>query len=415
MATNVFVSDLVEKETSAPKPLEESDFQTPASGFPAPKKRAKVSAFKQRRQAAAAAAAASASASPSTAATRNNAPTSEKEFYAAEKQKIDKENRQRLADMTPAEIEAARRELMEGLDPSLIERLFKRANIDDSESSSPFNINTDSQSTPPPEIKVEDTSTPPPAPKATLPTETWTDERTVKQPLSKGPNPQPIDEDRAPTRLPEDLTPITDFPRSTTHFPSQKDPDLDPSDPNFLESLHKKYFPNLPADPTKLAWMAPLPTENSVADKESPYHPDKESLSTGALRFDFKGRLIPPRLSRKIPVSKGLHHHGLAPEAAGYTIEELSILARSAVPAQRCIAFQVLGRILFRLGNGEWGEDENDPIAMGIWGSVKQGRVLDSLTEEATKEHGHRSSQAYALEALWLYEKGGWKAKFSGR
>ncbi|PKS07119.1 hypothetical protein jhhlp_005719 [Lomentospora prolificans] len=411
MSSPLLVSDLVENEAAAPKPLEDSDFQSPASGFPAPKKRAKASAFKQRREAAAAKAKAG---SPQPAAA-NNTPTSEKEFYVSEKRKIDQENKQRIADMSPAELEAARKELMEGLDPTLIERLFKRANLDEGSSSSAFDLNPGQPSDPPPEIKIEDTAKPTPEPVPMPSVKTEPVQSATKQPISKGPNTRPLDEDRPPSELPEDLRPITDFPKSTTHFPSQKDPDLDPSDPDFLESLHKKYFPNLPADPTKLAWMAPLPTENSVADRESPYHPDKESLSTSALRFDFKGRLIPPRLSRKIPVSKGLHHHGLAPEAAGYTIEELCILARSAVPAQRCIAFQVLGRILFRLGNGEWGDDENDPIAMGIWGNIKQGRALDSLSEEAAKEHGHRSSQAYAIEALWLFEKGGWKAKFSGR
>ncbi|KAG7150343.1 RNA polymerase II-associated protein rba50 like [Verticillium longisporum] len=74
--------------------------------------------------------------------------------------------------------------------------------------------------------------------------------------------------------------------------------------------------------------------------------------------------MLPPRLSRQIPVSKGLHHHGQAPEAAGYTIEELSILARSAVAAQRCIAFQTIGRIFYRLGKGEWGNSDEDTEKM---------------------------------------------------
>jgi hypothetical protein len=232
--------------------------------------------------------------------------------------------------------------------------------------------------------------------------------------MSKGPDPCPIDEDRAPDQIPENLFPITEQPEGATHFPKAEYDELDPTDPDFLQTLHTKYFPDLPADPAKLAWMAPIPSEDSAADRDSPYHPGQASLPASALRFDFKGQLVPPRLSRNIPVTAGLHHHGLAPEAAGYTVEELSILARSAVPAQRCIAFQTLGRILYRLGRGEWGAGFRDPITIGVWTSVKQGRVLDTLTDAAGQEDGHRSSQAFALEALWLFEKGGWKEKLPG-
>jgi hypothetical protein len=222
------------------------------------------------------------------------------------------------------------------------------------------------------------------------------------------------DEDKPPQQLPPDLFPITDLPKST-HFPVAPNlPDLDPSDPNFLATLHEKYFPNLPADPSKLAWMAPVPTEDSTADKDSSYYPHPE-IAVSALRFDFRGRFLSPRVSRSIPSSKGLHHHGEAPEAAGYTIAELARLARSAVPAQRCMAYQSLGRVLYRLGKGEWGKTDDDPIAMGIWTAVKKGRVLESLMEAAGGDGGHRGSRVYATEALWLFERGGWKEKFKGR
>lgn len=406
MASNLLVGDLVEKDVGSPKPLSEGDFQTPATGFPAPKKR--QSAFKQRK-----AAAAAGKPSPSPGASRTapqtskgDTPGAEKDFHAMEKQRINKENRERIQSMSPQEIEEARAELLNGLSPSMVERLFKRANIDEQDTTKlPFDAPSESK-LPPPEIKVED-ATPAPPPRQTP-------EKPPKPAPPKEDKAKPIDENRAPEKPPEDLFDISSAPKST-HFPAPEDPELDPSDPNFLESLHKKYFPNLPADPSKLAWMAPLPTEGSDADKESPYSPEHATLPTTALRFDFKGRLLPPRLSRTIPSSVGLHHHGLAPEAAGYTVEELCILARSAVPAQRCIAFQTLGRILFRLGKGEWGTGIEDPVAMGIWNSAKEGRALDSLAEAAAKEGGHKSSQVFATEALWLFEKGGWKEKLRGR
>lgn len=404
MASSLLVNDLVEKDIEAPKPLANEDFQSPATGFPAPKKR--VSAFKQRKAAAAAGGSNTAS-NPAPKKSSDNGAGGGDNFYASEKQRIDKENRERIQAMSAEEIEEARKELMTGLSPEMVERLFKRANIDEQDPTKFPSEAPQKKHPPPPTIEVEDEETAAPTPPpAAAPTPT--------QSAPKKPSPPPIDEDRPPTNPPADLFPISDAPKST-HFPAPKDPDLDPADPDFLENLHKKYFPNLPADPSKLAWMAPLPTEGSAADKESPYSPHQASLATSALRFDFTGRLLPPRLSREIPVSKGLHHHGQAPEAAGYTVEELCILARSAVPAQRCIAFQTLGRVLFRLGKGEWGASIEDPIAMGIWGAVKEGRALDSLAEEAGREGGHRSSQAFAIEALWLFEKGGWKEKTRGR
>jgi RNA polymerase II-associated protein 1 len=110
-------------------------------------------------------------------------------------------------------------------------------------------------------------------------------------------------------------------------------------------------------------------------------------------------------------VTKGLHHHGDAPEAAGYTIPELARLARSAFPAQRCVAFQTLGRILYRLGKGEWGAEGSD-MATGLWRCVAEGRVLEGLQEAAERER-HLSAKSYAIEAVWNWQQGGgqlWKA-----
>jgi hypothetical protein len=118
-------------------------------------------------------------------------------------------------------------------------------------------------------------------------------------------------------------------------------------------------------------------------------------------------------VSRTIPVTEGLHHHGQAPEAAGYTVPELALLARSAVAAQRCVAYQTLGRILFRLGKGEWGV-EDDELVMGLWRCVEEGKVVEVMTGEAKREGGNLSAKAYAVEALWNWQKGGgrrWKAK----
>lgn len=314
---------------------------------------------------------------------------------------------------------------MSRLDPSIVQMLLKRANIDEPTAPSPFDepsgIDTSTTQPPRPEdapaIVVDDTTAP--APKENKP------KKTVHFDEDAPPPEPPADlfdpSSKPPPTQPSSAAAADTFPANTTHFPHPKPlPDLDPADPDFLETLHSKYFPNLPADPTKLAWMAPIPTPGSVADQESPYYPGQSSLSIASLRFDFKGRLLPPSRSRAIPVTKGLHHHGQAPEAAGYTVGELGILARSAVPAQRCVAFQTLGRILFRLGQGEWGGggggDASD-LAKGLWRTVQEAKVMESLLEaaEVPEGQGHRGSRSYAVEALWLFEKGGWKEKFQGR
>jgi hypothetical protein len=57
-----------------------------------------------------------------------------------------------------------------------------------------------------------------------------------------------------------------------------------------------------------------------------------------------------------------------------------------------------------------------DDLGFALWRCFKEGRVLESLEEEAGQPEGrgHLSCKAYATEALWLFEKGGWKEKWRG-
>lgn len=339
-----------------------------------------------------------------------------------------------LDSMSPEQIAEAQRELYAGLDPNFIQMLLRRANLDELAGPSPLDAApTETAPSPakPPQATVED------VPEASSEAEASTTHETRG---AKSKKTVTFDEDAPPPVPPPDLFPAAKPPRSrpdnnnntnnhppdlphNTHFPrAPAVPDLDPSDPNFLETMHQKFFPTLPADPSKLAWMAPLPTPHSAADRESPYYPGQDSLAVSALRFDFRGALLGPRASRAVPVTKGLHHHGEAPEAAGYTVPELALLARSAVPAQRCLAYQTLGRILYRLGRGDWGagvggrSGEGDDLAFALWRCFREGRVLESLEAEAglPEGKGHLSCKAYATEALWLFEKGGWREKWRG-
>ncbi|KAK8034503.1 transcription factor [Apiospora rasikravindrae] len=434
---SLMIFDIKEKDTSSPQAPSFPQPKSSATGFPEHKKRTRISAFKQKRQGPSADDVKPPTPTPSS----NSKPSPTVEEHSAapaprrdggagpvqqssqedEKSSIDRENSQRLASMSPDEIEAARQELFNGMDSSLLQRLLKRANLDEQNGPSPF-MDDDLAEQPTTRADGTELSSPP-----IIATNTQDKDKSALKTEGEPKTPKKKVTFETPTVEDDNEDDTAQPPSSTAQqaqaAPSAEVPDLDPSDPNFLEALHTKYFPNLPADPSKLAWMAPIPTTNSPADFDSPYHPRQSSLPISQLRFDFRGTLLPPRISRAVPVSKGLHHHGEAPEAAGYTVGELARLTRSAVPGQRCIAYQTLGRILFRLGRGEFGSDD---VADGVWATVQENRVMESIREEANVDpadfavgkmvgdgrgRGHRSAYAFAVEAMWLFEKGGWKEK----
>lgn len=317
---------------------------------------------------------------------------------------IDQENKERLAQMSDEEIGEARKELMEGLSSSLIERLLKKANLDEGRN----------------DIRGE---MPTSQDKASLPSRSSPKKVTFEEPeIEQDPIPavgsaRPLssDPDAPPLHPPPDLQPAsqTPLPPRNVHFPQPpKPPDLDPSDPNFLSALHSNYFPSLPSDPSTMAWMTPVDPES---EKESVYSATQESFTPSSLRFDFRGRLLPPRLSAQIPQTKGLHHHAHAPSSAGYTVPELAHLARSAYPAQRCIAYQTLGRLLYRLGRGDFGREGED-LCEGLWGLMDQGRVVEGMVAAAAQGEGggNRTVWVTATEACWLWRKGGGR-KWKGR
>ncbi|KAH6638657.1 RPAP1-like protein [Truncatella angustata] len=428
MDSPLLVSDVKEKKANSPQAPTFPQISSSSSGFPQHKKRTRISAFKQQQQQQQREPTSNHEAAqrgpPS--GTQPRAPT------LSEKQKIDRENKEKIASMSSTEIEEAQSELFGGLDPKTLEMLLRRANLDEKNGPSPFDQDTE---TSPPAAQAQDTSDP--APETSQPPKSSSAPRKVHfEDVPDEDDPVPIPApaptarefstqaephadagDAEPPSVPSDHVHTEECASSGTHthWPhAPSAPELDPADPNFLASLHDKYFPHLPADPSKLAWMAPIPTANSPADLDSPYHPTQSSIPVSQLRFDFRGALLPPRIARAVPTTRGLHHHGEAPEAAGYTIKELARLARSAVAGQRCIAYQTLGRILYRLGHGNYGS-RGDALADGVWNSVVEGNVMQSLYEEAGVDpdappagRGHRSAHAFAVEAIWLFEKGGW-------
>ena len=413
-----FVADVLERKAGAPKPPSAPTLKS-RSGFPEHRKRNVGSIFKQQSSAVqsqdssnavpvASQQLSSGNADPSTEPSRSGESISWEE---EEKRRIDTENRQKLAQMSPEEIEEERQELMNSLSPALVQRLLQRSNIDSGSTETNFASKPDLQSRTEKPKRPEKKSV---SFAEDVPADDHNMAETVHQ---DGGDLEDGDRD---ARVAETL------PHETVHFPRpQQPPDLDPTSETFLEDLHQKYFPSLPSDPDKLEWMQP-----STSASKNSYDPNASAVSPKNLRFSFKGELIPPRTASEIPVTAGLHHHGDAPYAAGYTITELVHLARSSFAAQRCIAFQTLGRMLYRLGKGEFGdsgepgagtvgaEDSFGELARGLWREVEKEKVIETLVTESEGKGidggRHVSARAYATEAVWLWRKSGgrrWKAE----
>lgn len=351
----------------------------------------------------------------------------------SEAQKIHKENMKKLSEMTDEEISQERQELLQGLDPKLVQSLLQRTEarahkdhnhldadhaegyggwigggtkgqvlppLDDEEVNSALGVKSVSFS--------EDVE----AKQYSLDHFTDTEER------SDG---ESEDDDVAPAGY--QIAPEEPADQGV-HFMRPKqatsDPDLDLNDPKFFDKLHEKYYPDLPREANKMAWMkTPLPEV-----RLSSY----DAISD--MRFDFQGNLVElDEKSQDVPMYKGLHHHSDNPQLAGYTLPELLHLSRSVVPTQRCLGIQMLGRILHKLGQHKYNivplieGDANDGSTILIqeqskqamdqfegmmWELIEQLRVVESLTEASDAKHTRNLSvRNYALEALWLWKQGG--------
>ncbi|KAM5464983.1 hypothetical protein MauCBS54593_006616 [Microsporum audouinii] len=415
-----FVNDIQERMPSAPTPPSPP---TPKSshtktGFPAHRKRNKVSAFKRQRENAGVDA-------------YSDKSVARDDTEADEKRAIDEENKRRIDAMSETEIEAERAELKAALPTSLIERLLRRANIDEDGQEIKGKKNARTRA-----LESSPSDFPDGEPKKSVSFDIPTKQGTPENAQNNENEQSYIQPDDLPPSIPPpDLHPASQPPPPPIHFPrppprSDPMPNLDPSSPSFLSDLQTHYFPDTPHSASSLSWLR---SSDSDSDPSSAYHPSSTatSIAPAALRFSLKGAILPPRTALSIPPSMGLHHHAADPEAAGYTIPELAILSRSTVPAQRCLAWQVLGRVLYRLGKGEWG-DQDSPLVNGLWSVVERESVVAGMLAEAggdvdvdgkkessnnnqptpapAKAGGigrHASARAWATEAVWLWRRGG--------
>lgn len=343
----------------------------------------------------------------------------------SEAERIHQQNMEKISLMTMEEISAEKEELLSNLDPKLLQSLLKRTEKRDT--SHDFHEHAeghdgwigggkDGFSLP----KLDDTDVKKALGVKTVQFAEEDDEVFIRETHEEVPD-QTEDDEIAPEGyqlVPED----TEANEVDVHFPKAKpvteDPDLDMDDPKFYDQLHEKYFPDLPKETSKLAWMtAPMPKKKFLV---------YESISD--MRFDFKGNLIQlDDKSQDVPTYAGLHHHSDNPQLAGYTIPELVHFSRSVVPTQRCLGIQVLGRILHKLGLHKYNivpisdtDDEENPVYAAevkevrdqfedlMWDLIDEVMVIDSITEASDENKTKNLSvRNYALEALWLWKKGG--------
>ncbi|AAS54099.2 AFR727Wp [Eremothecium gossypii ATCC 10895] len=349
---------------------------------------------------------------------------------ASEAEKIHKENMAYIEGLSEEQRTAERRELLESLDPKVVQALYRR-----------LDARAAADGTAPLVAEVEGAAGTWVGGTREEPMMPRLDDATVDAALGA---PQASMPEAAPTYdLPAPLEDADDIAPQEYQFIQQMDhmkdedllrdihfvrnetvaPRLDINDPNFDEQLHEKYFPDLPKEIDKLEWMRAAEPEQPLASELS---------DVAECRFDFKGHMVPPH--REVSSTQtGLHHHSENPHLAGYTIPELQHLSRSTFPAQRCIAIQTLGRILYKLGkqsyyqlvpsvDAELYQEEGgvegitSKIYYMFWDLVKSAAVIEALQLAADERTcRHLSVRNYAIDALWLWRHGGGDPRTTAR
>lgn len=150
------------------------------------------------------------------------------------------------------------------------------------------------------------------------------------------------------------------------------------------EYIRRRFFPSAASHDPSLAWIE-AGDSGSTSDPANP-----------TLRFDLSGSLIAPEVSLTLPTHLGLHHHAEGSHA-GYTLDDLFLLSRSTVPAQRASMIDVLGRVARRIGKTSRSRSTGIPQLRGQEGDLRK-RILAAGVEAMT-ERGTLGIRA--LEVMW--------------
>ncbi|KAK0232399.1 RPAP1-like protein [Armillaria nabsnona] len=162
------------------------------------------------------------------------------------------------------------------------------------------------------------------------------------------------------------------------------------------EDIRRKFFPSAPSSNPDLAWMNPS-TSDDQSDDSSP---------VGKPRFDLSGNPIPSSISSTLPTHLGLHHHAEGSHA-GYTLDDVFLLTRSSVAAQRAAMLGVLSGVARWLRKCT--EGGNDPVLNDL--SAKSATLLKCILFaglEVLPERGSVGARGIAVVWQCLV---GWEAQ----
>ncbi|TFK40500.1 hypothetical protein BDQ12DRAFT_679536 [Crucibulum laeve] len=188
----------------------------------------------------------------------------------------------------------------------------------------------------------------------------------------------------APTGDDGDVVSLGQWHGTMAPQPSEP-PSLEPTEPEegSAEYIRRRYFPDAPADDPNLAWM-----------NMAPATPD---MTSSSLRFDLHGNPIALALSSTLPTHLGLHHHAEG-EHAGYTLDDIFLLSRSTVPAQRANMLGILARIAEKIAKVRKGDVDGLQEVVGKEEDLRKRIVAAGV--EAMSERG--GVGAHAVEVIWV-------------
>ncbi|KAJ6612794.1 hypothetical protein B0H10DRAFT_2051136 [Mycena sp. CBHHK59/15] len=168
---------------------------------------------------------------------------------------------------------------------------------------------------------------------------------------------------------------------------SKSEPEPEEGTPEYIR---RRFFPSAPAHNPDLAWMEELKPLPSAAP------------SSDALRFDLSGKPLAAPLHSSLPTHLGLHHH--APDAdgvqrAGYTLDDVFMMSRSGVKAQRSAAMRILVGVARWIGAVHRGDEDPAEGMMKVSEIVDLKQRIVAAGIEAMGERG--SLGAHAIEVVY--------------
>ena len=174
---------------------------------------------------------------------------------------------------------------------------------------------------------------------------------------------------------------------SLASHPITVDPKESDPEEGTPQDIRRRFFPNAPVVDPSLEWIQPTKSAE-ITSLTSP---------ASSVRFDLDGKPIPTELSSTLPTHLGLHHHAEG-EHAGYTLDDIFLLTRSTVPAQRASMLRVLARIAGRLAHNLQVDLPND-IEELRGQEVSLRRRFLAAAAAAVGERGNVG--VMAIELLW--------------